>query len=291
MESFSQITEYTLRGRLVRTIASGFTSQGTSTGGLAFDGAGYLYAITGEFSIGVYAPSSRNLVRTITDGVGWPYALATDAAGNLYVSNGQSNSVTVYPPGASSPTVTITRGIDDPASIAIDSRGNLYVANLLGNSVTVYAPGGSLLRTITDAVDGPESVALDKKDDLFVGNANFGRGTVTVYVPPNDALVRILQQGVWAPWSVTGDPRRIYVSNANRGTVTEYGRDHGKLVRKLRVNGEPGPIVLDAVKNLYVACYVEPSGQVQVYAPGEAAPKLTITDGILQPLAVALGPP
>ncbi len=292
VENFTSVTEYTLDGQLVKTITAGFGSKGTSTGGLALDASGYLYAITGDFSVGVYAPSSRQLVRTIAKGVGWPFAVATDAQSNLYVANGESNTITVYPAGASSPSRTIGQGINDPASIAIDSHGDLYVANLFGNTVTVYGPDGSLLRTITAGIDGPEAVALDKKDNLFVGDAYLGYGkTVSVYAPPNDTLVRILRQGIWAPWSVVGDPRRIYVSNANKATVTVYGSDRGKLLRKLRVNAEPGALLLDGAKNLYVACYTEPSGQVQVYAPASDTPKLTITDGILQPLALALGPP
>ncbi|MBV9263220.1 MAG: hypothetical protein JO324_02790, partial [Candidatus Eremiobacteraeota bacterium] len=264
VEGFTQITEYTLDGQLVRTITDGFTTRGTSTGALALDGAGYLYAITSDFTIGVYAPSSRRFVRTIRTGVGWPYALVADARGDLYVANGESNTVAVYPPGGSSPSLTIAQGINDPASIALDSHGNLYVANLFGNTVTVYGPDGSLLRTITSAVVGPEAVALDKKDDLIVGDADLGYGqSVSVYAPPNDTLVRVLRQGIWAPWAVAADPRRVYVSNANKGTVTEYGADHGKLVRKLRVNGEPGGVLLDAANNLYVGCYTEPSGQVQ----------------------------
>lgn len=292
VESFSRITEYTLDGQLVKTITDGFSTQGTSTGALALDGAGYLYAITGDFSIGVYAPSSRRFMRTISTGVGWPFALATDARGDLYVANGESNTVAVYPPGGSSPSLTIARGIVDPASIALDSHGNLYVANLFGNTVTVYGPDGSLLRTITAGVIGPEAVALDKNDDLIVGDADLGYGkSVSVYAPPGDTLVRVLRRGIWAPWAVAADPRRIYVSNANKGTVTEYGADHGKLVRKLRVNAEPGGVLLDTANNLYVACYTEPSGQVQIYAPGATSPKLTISNGILQPLALALGPP
>ena len=143
VESFTQIGEYTMSGDLVRIITDGFTSTGTSTGGLAVDAAGYLYAITGDFSIGVYAPSSRSLVRTISKGIGWPFSLATDASGNLYVGNGENNTVTVYPPGGSAPSLTISQGIDDPASIAVDSHGNLYVANLFANTVTVYSPAGA----------------------------------------------------------------------------------------------------------------------------------------------------
>ncbi|MBV8531851.1 MAG: SMP-30/gluconolactonase/LRE family protein, partial [Candidatus Eremiobacteraeota bacterium] len=193
VENFTSITEYSPQGQLVKTITAGFDSKGTSTGALALDAAGYLYAITGDFSVGVYAPSSRDLVRTISNGVGWPYALATDAQGDLYVANGESNTVTVYPPGGRKPSLTIGQGINDPASIALDAQGNLYVANLFGNTVTVYAPDGSLLRTITAGVSGPEAVALDKNGDLIVGDANLGYGkSVSVYAPPNDTLVRVL---------------------------------------------------------------------------------------------------
>lgn len=291
VENPTTITEYTLEGRLVNTIKAGFGTQGTRVGALALDGSGYLYAVTGNFSIAVYSPSSRKLVRTITDGVNWPYSLATDAFGNLYVGNGKTNSITVYPRGAKSPFRTITQGVGDPAALALDSKNNLYVANLSADSVTVYSPDGSLSRTVTDRVSGPEALALDRNDRLFVGDDDYGYGrTVTIYTPPQDKLVEVVTKHVVAPRNLTLDSRNVlYVSNANIGTVTVYHGSRWKLRHKLEVNAEPGQLVADSANNLYVACYSRYS-RVDVYPPGSDSPKLVISDGIVSPLALAIGP-
>ncbi len=293
VENPSTIAEYTRDGRLVKTIKAGFGSRGTNLGGLAFDRDGNLYAITGLFSIAVYAPTSRKLVRTISNGVDWASAIATDARGDLYVGNGRTNSITVYPPGAVSPSRTVTRGVSDPASLAVDSRDNLYVANLAANSVTVYAPDGRLLRTLTCYVIGPEAVILNGNDELFVGNSYYGYGkTVTIYAPPRDKLVQILTKAIVSPRNLAVDSRGVlYVSNANIGTVTVYpGKAGWKLRRKISVSAEPGPLITDSADNLYVACYTR-YARVNVYAPGSITPKLIITDGIVSPLALAIGPP
>lgn len=294
VENFQSICEYTLDGRRVRVIKNGFTQEGgTRVGGLTFDPSGYLYAITGDFSVSVYTPTSRKLVRILTDGIGWPFSLTTDAKGNLYVGNGENDSVAVFAPGASSPSNVITQGIADPTSLAIDSKGNLYVANLFGNSVTVYAPDGVLLRTITAGTDGPETLALDGRDELYVGDAKYGYGrTVTIYAPPNDDLVQTISQDVYAPWAVAVDSkRRLYVSDANSSRVAIYSRRRRNLKREIRVGKEePAGLALDSSNQLYLAVLGHPP-YVAVYAPGSDTPKYKITKGVVMPLAIALGPP
>jgi sugar lactone lactonase YvrE len=137
-------------------------TSGTDAGGLAFDNSGYLYAISGYFDVAVFAPGSRSFVRTITDGVFEPLAIAVDRSGNLYVANGHNGykgNIAVYPPGSGTPSRTITEDIYDPESLAFDSAGNLYVGNgLYADAVTVYSPNGTLLRTITDGVRDPQSM-------------------------------------------------------------------------------------------------------------------------------------
>jgi sugar lactone lactonase YvrE len=293
VENFQGIVEYTLDGHRIRDVRKGFTQKGgTRTGGLAFDPSGYLYAITGDFSVSVYAPVSRKLVRILTTGIGWPFAITTDAQGNLYVGNGETNTVAVFASGASSPSRTISSGIADPASLAIDSKGNLYVANLFGDSITVYRPDGTLLRTITAGAIGPEALAINANDELYVGDAYAGYGnTATVYAPPRDRLVQTITQGVRAPWSIGVDSRsRLYLANANAGTVTVYSPRTFKLQRTISLDAEPGSLAFDAADDLYVAAYAVPSS-VKVFAPGSNSPKLVITKGITTPLTLAIGPP
>lgn len=110
-------------------------------------------------TITVYKAHSKKVLRTITQGVSAPGAIAFDASGNLYCAN--QGNVTVYAPGASSPYFTITGSINQPNSLAFDSSGNLYVSNAGANNVTVYAPGNATpSETITDGINQPQALSF-----------------------------------------------------------------------------------------------------------------------------------
>jgi hypothetical protein len=127
---------------------------------LAFDSSGNLYVANvgnvrhGPYNVTVSAPVSKSVLRTISQGVYRPIALAFDRffRDNLYVANLKSDTggdnVTVYATGVTSPLRTIYKGLSIPRDLAFDGSGNLYVSNCgddycphgTGNGyVTVYA--------------------------------------------------------------------------------------------------------------------------------------------------------
>jgi sugar lactone lactonase YvrE len=90
-------------------------------------------------------------------GLCYPYGIALDSSGNIYVADEGAASVFVYPPLASlpkqpnypnvTPIATISgnnTGLSGPYGIALDSSGNIYVADFSANSVFTYpALGGT----------------------------------------------------------------------------------------------------------------------------------------------------
>src|SRR5881396_2407078 len=159
-------------------------------------------------SITVYAPgASGNATPTATiagdnTGLSFPFGVALDGAGNIYVTNsassvGGSNSITVYAAGASgnaTPAATIAggnTGLDFPTGIALDGTGNIYVGNSGGNitvdgSITVYAAGASGNATPTATIAGgntglsiPQGIALDGAGNIYV--ANIVSNSITIY--------------------------------------------------------------------------------------------------------------
>ncbi len=97
----------------------------------------------------MYAHDGKHTVRTVTDGIHGPDALAVDSQGTIYIGNivnGGGGFVKVYPPGATSPATTIEA--TGTQALAIDSNDNLYVTTQ--NHINVYGnQGTSLLRTLT----------------------------------------------------------------------------------------------------------------------------------------------
>jgi DNA-binding beta-propeller fold protein YncE len=290
-----EIFEYTRHGRLVHSMPLG--KQPAPGGGLAFDSSGYLYATSDDFDVAVFAPQSRHLVRTISNGIYEPLTLAIDRSDNLYVANGQNGAgdIAIFRPGTSTPATTITQGIYDPESLAFDSSGNLYVGNgSYGDTVTVYSPDGTLLRTITDGVRDPESIALDANDDLFVANTEDGDGrTVTVYKPGTTKLVQTITDHIHCPQALTLDTAgNLYVANWRNSTVTVYAPKTRKLLRTVSKNvAAPWVVAVDSTDHLYVGD-MGPTPEVSVYAPARDRPQRIIpNDDQWVPIALTFGSP
>jgi|HubBroStandDraft_6_1064221.scaffolds.fasta_scaffold82847_2 sugar lactone lactonase YvrE len=134
-------------------------------------GFGSCYLSSGNRgSITEYAYGSGAPLRTITDGIDSPQAMAFGKNGLLFVANYgyfKKGSVTVYSSGTK-PVRRITAGIRNPDALAVGPSGYVYVANYAyakgHDSITVYTPDGSqLVRTIPEELDGPLSLGIGKE--------------------------------------------------------------------------------------------------------------------------------
>jgi sugar lactone lactonase YvrE len=271
------------------------------TSGASKNGDLYVANATAN-TVTVYVPGSDSVLRTISQGVNGPDALAFDGAGDLYVANAGANTVTVYAAGTSSVLRTIDRGVNDPEALAFDDTGDLYVANAGANTVTIYAPGtSSVLRTISNGINVPDALAFSKAGDLQVGNVfggGYSAGTVTSYAPGREKPRRTLPQGS-APVALALDGSgNLYVANDSppccyENWVTVYSPSE-KLLRTINLVHHPDALAFDGSGNLYVADnggkYGHPVGQVTVFAPGSESVLRTISIGVSHPVALATDP-
>jgi sugar lactone lactonase YvrE len=165
------IFEFTPSGeRIVFGSVPGIPNNTSANFGLAFDGAGNLYATaTGAQTIYKFAP---NGARTVFVGPSAfapgtrPKGLTFDSSGNLFVSTecdlcapGSDTILKFTPTGAES---TCATGLTNPRGLAFDSSGNLFVAETnpapdgdilefatCGGTPTVFAPGLNRPRFLT----------------------------------------------------------------------------------------------------------------------------------------------
>ncbi|MGD1030252.1 MAG: protease pro-enzyme activation domain-containing protein [Opitutaceae bacterium] len=191
--------------------------------GVAVDSSGNLYvADNGNYEIREI--SSSGVVSTIagsagqqgtSDGTGTgalfydPQNLALDGFGNLYVVDGEADTVrkvviatgavttiagSARRPGSADGTGSGAR-FDDPVGVATDSSRNVYVADLGNDTIRLVTPAGvvttlaGLARSAgsTDGTgtgarfDAPSGVAVDSAGDIFV--ADSGNDTVREISP------------------------------------------------------------------------------------------------------------
>ena len=92
--------------------------------------------------------SSGALAGNFTNSINEPSSVAIDAAGDVWVPNFGSNSVTELTSGGALAgnfaNSDQRANFDGPQGVAIDAAGDVWVPNFDGNSVTELTSGGAL---------------------------------------------------------------------------------------------------------------------------------------------------
>jgi streptogramin lyase len=168
--------------QLVRTLAA------DEPYGIALDSSGNLYVANclGLTGVSVFAAgTSTSPAFSFSNGMSCPQFPTFDAAGNLYVMNGNTEKVTEYSPpfsSANNPVNTFATGqLSQPYGIAVDTSGNVYVANYNTKSILQFGPASpaTISRTLTDG-GATENVAVDQLGYVYVP---WGGGPVDVFPP------------------------------------------------------------------------------------------------------------
>jgi sugar lactone lactonase YvrE len=191
------------------------------------------------------------------DGVGsaarflFPFGVATDAAGNVYVADTQNQTIRrITPEGVVTTLAGAARQIgssdgaasaarfNQPGGVATDSAGNVYVGDYVNHTIRKITPAGFVttlagLAGSTGTADGPGSAARFTNP---AGMAVDSSGNVYVADSANNTIRRVTPAGE---------------TSTIAGTAPYVGRDDGigPAARFYRPSG----VAFDADGNLYVA--------------------------------------
>ncbi len=202
-------TSLTLQNQIVFVDAKTQKVMGTAPleapGGLAFDAAGHLLAISGTKLVRFDKPqlplgAPRSL---ISSGLESPGQIALDASGNVYISDrGQSHQVKVFTPlispldkggdggykflraigkpGAPKAGPYDPLHMNNPAGLAIDSKNQLWVTenDFLPKRVSVWTREGQFIKAFYGPSKYGGGGALDSMDKTRFYYADEGKGTL-----------------------------------------------------------------------------------------------------------------
>jgi secreted PhoX family phosphatase len=234
-------------------------------------------------------------------GLASPDGVAVDNAGNIWVTNAGTSSITEYPAGSTgnvAPINTVQGNatfLSSPVGIVFNASGDMFVANStvdnssffevlefgpnpVGNQSPINRIGGgaTLLNT-------PQYVAVDGSGNLYV--TNITANLINIYGPgaAGDAAPIVSFGGnCLLPDGIALDSsNNIYVSCDQNYEVREYSALSGTSIptqiRSLGVNSalpqlyNPSAIALNSQGTLFVAdtgLVSQAFGYISIYAPG-----------------------
>ncbi|MEJ7827079.1 MAG: hypothetical protein WKF91_02755, partial [Segetibacter sp.] len=146
--------------------------------GIAIDKAGDLFttdyvggALRKITALGVVTWHQFNL--------GYPYAIAVDDSGILYVTINRLNNSSIIKINHSGDTTQIAKGIENPYSMAIDKNKNLFVADMVGGTLTKVYPDGKKTE-IARGFSYPTGLAVAPDGIIYVVNSTGSVSKVTL---------------------------------------------------------------------------------------------------------------
>jgi hypothetical protein len=227
------------------------TLSPTNTGGAV---TGYAYSATGTSLTG--APLSGPSLMTI------------DAAGNIYVANYNSGTISKYSPshvylGSFGSGISFS----NPCGLVFDSAGNCYVMDTGSGAVYKLNSSGVYQSTIITGLGHPLGIDIDGSDNLYIATYNTGTGTNSVkkYSTLGTTLLTVSTVGMnysdGVAVDVAGD---IFVLNRTGNNVTEYSAAGVYMGVFGSGYNDPLAISIDPSGNVFVAD--SHNNQIKVYS-------------------------
>ena len=235
-----------------------------------------------------------------------PFGIAVDAAGDLFVADGDHERVVKIPASGGMATaidpIVNGRGIENPGGVAVDGAGNLFISDLDGD-VLIEVPADGSPATASDPVvngvglkypcgmvfDGPGNMFVADVDNARVLEFPAGGGPATVV---NSAVNGVpLSYPVTVAMDGAGD---LYISDEFNNQVVEVPPNGGAPIAiDPTVNGQslyqPYGIAVDAAGDLFIAD--SNNRVVEVPAGGGAATAIAPVvngKGLNDPIGIAL---
>ena len=243
----------------------------------------------------------------------FPYGVATDASGNVYVANFGVNktdlgSVSKYNPTtntwstfAVNAPVGGVNTISNPTGIAIDNSGNVFVLNYQrtnngngnnnGNAyVTEYNAAGTFIAIVVQGLGTANGISINSSNgniDIAEGSYNTGNTVIEEYTTAGTLNFSISNANISNPVNVATDGSgNIYVLNNTPNKVVKFSST-GTYISTLVTTGLTSPygLYVDGSNNIYVSDSANGTNTIKIY--NAAGTALTSITGLTNPEGLA----
>jgi len=239
----------------------------------------------------VLAPAYNNPIIHIGKGLISTNGIASDAAGNFYVTNSFGFIEKVL--ASTDSTIKIGSGFIQPSGVAVDKAGNVYVADEGDQTVKKIPVGGGKTVVFASGFTRAAALTFNSSGDLFVADGNDikkipagsntpvifaagfgGRDVITVdyagnfYLDSGGSIVKISPDGKTFSIAASGFGQiegiavdvlgNLYVSDTRDGTLKMVPAGSNTPVVLAKAFAFPRGLMVDGAGNIFVLDYGTP---------------------------------
>jgi len=239
----------------------------------------------------VLAPAYNNPIIHIGKGLISTNGIASDAAGNFYVTNSFGFIEKVF--ASTDSTIKIGTGFIQPSGVAVDKAGNVFVADEGDQTVKKIPVGGGSTVVFASGFTRAAALTFNSAGDLFVADGNDikkipagsntpvifaagfgGRDVITVdqagnfYVDSGGSIVKISPDGKNFSIAASGFGQiegiavdvlgNLYVSDTRDGTLKMVPAGSNTPVVLAKAFAFPRGLMVDGGGNIFVLDYGTP---------------------------------
>ena len=221
---------------------------------------------------------------TFAGGMNYPFGIAFDPAGNLFVANTANN-------GGGGSITEITRAgtpstfsnESDPIVLAFNNSGTLFAADYSDGNIYKYTSGG-VQSTFAGGFNNPISMAFDSTGDLFVGSGyGDGNGIITKITP--GGTPSLFASGLNFPGGMTFDGPNLLVTEQDSGAILQYTPSGAQSTFATTSYNSLNGLAFDSTGDLFAGASV---GDIVEIAPGGA--QSVFATGLGNPAGLAFQP-
>jgi sugar lactone lactonase YvrE len=181
--------------------------------------------------------------------------LATDNAGNVYVSDTTSKQLFRFTPAAqsqgSSAAGAVLATLQAPGAVTVDARGYVYVADTSGGTVTAIAPSGTS-SVLPFTFTTPSGLVTDALNNLYVADST---AKAVYQIDPITGAERVLRVGALvSPAGLSVDPNgNLLVADPGAPAIDRFNLQTYSTTVVTTPAAAPSAALADAAGNLLIA--------------------------------------
>ena len=228
--------------------------------------------------VAALAPNTATLINTGGVITYYPFQIALDGAGNMYVGNyvlsGTNPTLVKVPAGGGSASVISTPGFTLGAicGVALDGAGNLFIGDHAYNRIIVVTPGGVVsqlaISGLSPALGEPTELAFDAAGNLYIADYSpNGRivkvSSLTVAGSTSSGVGSVLATGSYTFSSgkltgvAVGPDGTVYIASGTDNSSQVIQVTAAGVASVLAPSGfsflNPQGVAVDGMGNVYVA--------------------------------------